>query len=272
MDDTDLPARFVPTHLDALCKIIETAPSAEGTWRSSKPLAWYKQVREGGARYVLQHDEVARADIIHSVVASDGHDIEGLCATIFAWGGMRRDHGRKLFSDAGLHQWLPTAQQVLTEPLTRAESYDRFRRLRLTSMMKGAESYDRFGRRLTSLMKGAGPAYFTKLIFFLMHKRRDAMPVGYIMDQWTARSINLLLLTNREPIHLQGNATVTDRNDAQSYERFCRNIEQLTDNINQRTGQNLKPDEVERQLMSHGGKRHKKGAWRQYLLDNEPSA
>lgn len=239
-------------HLAALCTIIETAPDPEGTWRGHVPMSWYSRVCNDKPRAQLAGDKVTRADIIRSVRASDGGDIEALCATIFAWGGMRRDHGKMLFCEARRKEWLPAARQVLMEPMTRAECFDYFRQL-----------------RSANVMKGAGPAYFTKLIFFLMHKRDDAMPVGYIMDQWTSRSINLLTGDPRHVL-LQGNTVVTDQNDMQHYQRFCRAIEALTVAINARTGKNLAPDEVERQLMSHGGRKQQKGAWRQYLLDNDP--
>ena len=46
-----------------------------------------------------------------------------------------------------------------------------------------------------------GPAYFTKLIYFLGSKQN-----GYIMDQWTARSMNLLRKCDKYKIRLYAGA------------------------------------------------------------------
>jgi hypothetical protein len=96
-----------------------------------------------------------------------------------------------------------------------------------------------------------GPAYFTKLIFFL---RPDLN--GYIMDQWLARSINLLF-PQAGPIRLS-NTVVTDRNTADDYERFCSHVEHVARELG------ITPAEAEERMFSNGGR--SKGRWRQYVI------
>jgi hypothetical protein len=111
-----------------------------------------------------------------------------------------------------------------------------------------------------------GPAYFTKLIYFLR-----ASQDGYIMDQWTARSINLLRTPDqrlvRMHIHAKGQA-VSSHNDAHAYEEFCRSLEELSDAL---FGSRLPVDvdRAERQIFSRG---HGRGAWRKYLIEQQAAA
>jgi hypothetical protein len=102
---------------------------------------------------------------------------------------------------------------------------------------------------------GIGPAYFTKLIFFA-NPRHD----GYIMDQWTSRSVNFLL--ERSPIvKMRTKNHVDPRNDEAAYERFCCAVEALSDLLINRS-----PEETEQCLFSTGGRQPH--PWRRYLLEN----
>jgi hypothetical protein len=98
-----------------------------------------------------------------------------------------------------------------------------------------------------------GPAYFTKLICFVNPNLK-----GYIMDQWTAKSINLIF--DNKIVALNNSGHVTDRNNAAIYEDFCLKIEYLADLLN------LKPIDLEENLFSNGGVN--KGKWRQFVVDN----
>lgn len=91
-------------------------------------------------------------------------------------------------------------------------------------------------RKLT----GMGPAYFTKLICFLS---RDLN--GYTMDQWTAKSINLLLM--KPLVKLTSSGLVSKSNTATTYEEFCLGIESLAKIIKKN------PLDTEEMLFSNGG-------------------
>ena len=102
-----------------------------------------------------------------------------------------------------------------------------------------------------------GPAFFTKLIYFFGQKSDSR---GYIMDQWTALSANLL--TGRKLVDMQifkGGARVSDDNSSDVYNDFCCFIEVLAQELNESS------DQAEIRIFSMGGRREKKGKWRTYL-------
>ena len=98
-----------------------------------------------------------------------------------------------------------------------------------------------------------GPAYFTKLICFVNPNLK-----GYIMDQWTSKSINLLFENNI--VALTNSGHVKDTNSASVYEEFCSKIECLAELLK------LNPIDLEENLFSNGGVN--KGKWRQFVVDN----
>ena len=67
-------------------------------------------------------------------------------------------------------------------------------------------------------MKGIGPAFYTKLIFFLGNHE------GLIMDQWTAKSVNLIC--NDKIIKFDGD-TVSKRNNDNVYKAFIEIVKKL---------------------------------------------
>tara|TARA_B100001142_G_scaffold147323_1_gene148279 strand:+ start:3535 stop:4398 length:864 start_codon:yes stop_codon:yes gene_type:complete len=84
--------------------------------------------------------------------------------------------------------------------------------------------YTRFADyRYSGELKGIDTAYFTKLIYFLMNQDEK----GYILDQFTARSSNILLRRNIININEDGNV-MSKKNDAEVYEKYCKFIEDLT--------------------------------------------
>ena len=109
-----------------------------------------------------------------------------------------------------------------------------------------------------------GPAVFTKLMYFFGGK---AACRGYIMDQWTALSANLL--TGRQMVQMQilkNAARVSDKNGSDVYDEFCNFIEELGKELNERS------DKAEMRIFSVGGRDDKQGKWwvylKQYLVEN----
>lgn len=129
--------------------------------------------------------------------------------------------------------------------LSRRQAYVCFRRFR------------RANRRC-----GLGPAFFTKLIFFLNRRER-----GYFMDQWTGLGINLLFEPAIVDLNVVGGDrpahVVSDGNCGGHYERFCQAIECLA----RRTG--WPAELVEERLFCKGGQGP--GPWRQYVIDHRPN-
>lgn len=153
--------------------------------------------------------------------------------TVCAWGGMRVRNGRAM--------WAAKDDATAQDDLTRT--------LRCLPTLNRREAYARFcALRQSRVLPGVGPAYFTKLIHFM--GPRD----GYILDQWTARSINLLFgpIIHLSPV--AGGWRVADRNSAGHYERYCRCVERLAVML-----MTADPSEVEHALFAPG-------PWREYLL------
>jgi hypothetical protein len=116
-------------------------------------------------------------------------------------------------------------------------------------------------------MPGMRPAYFTKLIFFLMPM---GMPRGYIMDQWTSSSVNLLFVekivkTAVQRTYLKSGSvkiseSVLDKNTEFEYETYCQAVEFLAAELG-----DISPEEAEEMMFSQGRGR---GLWRSYLISN----
>jgi len=98
---------------------------------------------------------------------------------------------------------------------------------------------------------GLGPSFFTKLLYFFSPE-----PSFYIMDQWTAKSINLL--TGRQIVKLS-NTSPTRENTGSEYNTFCDEVDAIAARIGC-TGH-----EAEERMFSRGGQ--KQGDWRKHVRE-----
>lgn len=177
--------------------------------------------------------KLTRSELLDNNFIKDLNN-EELAIAILSWGGMNREHGKSLFQN---NEWFRLIEDLRNKKIkTREEAYVLFTALRKSKNLKGM-----------------GPAYFTKLICFVNPELK-----GYIMDQWTSKSINLLFENKSVVLNTSGH--VTDKNTSQIYEEFCSKIEYLADLLK------LKPIDLEENLFSNGGVN--KGKWRQFVVDN----
>jgi len=244
---------FSDEHIEVLKKLrktydrgLEGAASRTGAdWYNSLKLPSYIRPPEG----IERQKSNPKRDDIFSLVSDTSVDTLSLCAAIFAWGGMRADHGKKLFIEQ--NRWHGTVDAVRSNKLSRRDSYCLLHKLRLDKSLPGM-----------------GPAYFTKLIFFL--RGRNVEDIGYIMDQWTGCSVNVLTSDPRKVLmnvtctwrsaeEVQSDFTVSDLNDADRYEQFCCAIDQLSSELK------LGKVDTELLLMSEG---RGKGIWRKHVIAN----
>jgi hypothetical protein len=220
----------------------EPAPRSGWSWMNSLGLS-----AEHQPPGIAQCASKPNRDALFQMVADRQQDTPSLCAAIFAWGGMHVRHGRELFRTAA--RWREAAEMVRFGNLSRTEAYALFHRL-----------------RAEGVLPGMGPAYYTKLIFFL--RGSDVADPGYIMDQWTGCSINLLLgqpgpvlmnaaFTWTTPTTFRSDFQVSEMNDAGRYERFCSGLEAVAEAVG------LDPIHAELLLMSQGRGR---GVWRRHVL------
>lgn len=203
-------------------------------WRGQNARNWYGYI-DTDASELLNHSFVRRDFLDHERI--DKLSDKELSISILSWGGMNRRHGLALFKN---QEWLEIVDLIRTGKLNRRDAFSAFSNL-----------------REHKILPGMGPAYYTKLICFL---NRDLN--GYIMDQWSSKSLNLLL--DKPLVRLTSSGQVKDSNTADTYEEFCKGIESLAELIGK------SPLDTEEAMFSYGGR--KKGLWRRYVVQHFPKA
>ena len=175
---------------------------------------------------------------------------------ILAWGGMRQDHFIRLMTGTkfkSLSKVNNNQEDVrfskknwhsIEDILHSLKNSDDPRKFHYLSMKNLNLNY-------------CGPAYYTKILYFLFRKK-DC----FIMDQWTSKSMNILL--QKKIITLSGNY-VSKTNDENIYDKFCKFILFMQEKISA-TGRNISPDETEDLLFSRGG--GKALYWRNFIKIN----
>jgi hypothetical protein len=247
---------FVYKHFDKFKSLFEKPPEPPEV-EGKNPQRWFANVdhtRLGEEVDQLPASPTNRAKLLAMATKPAVRTLD-LSISILAWGGMQGNHRDKLFGRPP-QAWIEIADRIRGGKLTRSEAYDEFAWLR-----KNGE------------LPGMGPAYFTKLIYFLAPETA-AKPKGYIMDQWVACSVNLL--TGRQVVKLdetikwkkvsgrierEVNSTVSDVNTGEDYEACCRSIEAISKEMNS----DWDPEKVELALLAEGG-RNPHG-WRKYVVE-----
>lgn len=233
---------------------------ASGTRQEGKsPAAWFKSIDRakigltiGTLPLAVNRTSLLAMAMDHSIGTAE------LCISILAWGGMRGNH-RDLLFERPTHPWVTIADEVRRNQLNRSKAYDAFATLRTNGK--------------SNPVAGMGPAYFTKLLYFLAPGTLES-PKGYIMDQWLGCSVNLL--TRRQVVKLDHHvrwqltngrarqavdSIVSDVNSGHDYEEFCRAVEALS----VRMGASWTPELTERALIADGGK--SPHPWRAHVRD-----
>ncbi len=167
---------------------------------------------------------------------------------VFAWGGMRQSTtGSDLFF-TNWNNYETELDQIIqnfqANVYTRSWAYEKLKRIN---------------------MKGCRPAYYTKLLFFFGNGNT------YIMDQWTAKSIELLWDINDriEIVFDNGGNYVQANNHSGLYEEFCNRVEMLTLTVNNQLNSNYTPTQIEEMIFSNGANLGQiVGAWRAYVHAN----
>lgn len=232
-------------------KIFKSSP--HGVWpSSSSPLHWFRWVHDAvNSKYsvdlkpnYLNENKLTRIELFE-IIKNPKVDTLSCCISILAWGGMNRKHGAEAL--AKYANWNQIADAIRNGSLDRVEAYEKFANL-----------------RLNSLLPGMGPAYFTKLIFFLLPTN---MTSGLIMDQWTSASVNLLfgqrIIETQMQKYLQKNGQVrlseivSDQNTKENYLNFCNCVELIATNLKK------DPACIEEMLFSQG---RGNGEWRNHVV------
>jgi hypothetical protein len=196
----------------------------------------YRNVLGKSVEHKLPSDPEFRHDVMEKVAnltdtVVSGDEIRLICASVLAWGGMRKNSFQSLFNIERTEKWLELSKRLRIDvELTREQAYLEFLEIRGERVPDTSQG--------KSKLLGMGPAYFTKLIYFL--QPTSASRRGYILDQWAGWSINELFPDVADPIvkmdetysvsskkSVSVSMTVSDANDATSYENFCSKIDEL---------------------------------------------
>jgi hypothetical protein len=206
-----------------------------GAWSTGPLRSWLEDLGLFDLVRLSEQPQIGRPELKEMAKDPAYSDRDVLWA-ILGWGKMHRQHARRFKENE--QAWLNVVQHLRTGNLTRADGY--------------ALCHDTMCR-ITN--PGIGPAYFTKLIFFA-----DPKHDGYIMDQWTARTSNLLVIGS-PLVRMQSREYVSPHNSPNTYERFCQLVEYLAKMINRSS------EETEQCMFSKGGK--KPDPWRKFVRDND---
>lgn len=144
-------------------------------WEGKPPQQWLAGVGYSSATLLAMMLTAPTRSGLYELWADQTVAVEDCAWITLAWGGMRTDHGRMLKA-SGI-EWIAVCKQIQEGDVSRSETYELFAKLKKANKLRGM-----------------GPAYFTKLIHFA---RRNTK--GYILDQWTARSVHVLTDQDKWP-------------------------------------------------------------------------
>ena len=220
----------------------QTLTSASETWPSSVPSKYASQGKFAVSYLDALPTDPVNREYLKSLSAKPSVASGVIFWSTMAWGGMRRDHAVRIdpFVDTVV---VPIMDKMREGKLSPVGAYDAF---------SSAYRYNQ--------LCGLGPAFYTKLIFFCLPHHN-----GFIMDRWTARSINLLFSNGEKNlVRLTHNGFVHPANSSKTYKSFCSRISWIAKALGQ-------PDElVEVRMFASSVQRHQRSPWRRYLIAAEP--
>lgn len=168
-------------------------------WPGKVPQKWAASVRVDDSFLGTLPKEAVTRDFVKDFCQDARNSDEACFLIIMAWGGMHVSNGRLAWPAHA--RWLTAVKDMRQGAIqSRACAFDAFQRAEVPGM---------------------GIAYFTKLMYFLC-----SGPTCYILDQWTARSTNLLRSPSAPLVRLQ-QKVVTNRNQVGVYLEFCDFVDHL---------------------------------------------
>ncbi|MBE0470840.1 MAG: hypothetical protein IBX55_15200 [Methyloprofundus sp.] len=232
----DLDEEKLKSFKEATKRSYEQASDVE-TWMGQVPRHWAEYViKRSHHKFMpekLPTDRLSRQALKEICHVNSGYSNEECVASIMAWGGQNRKHGVLVFNR--FNEITNTVSKLRSGVLNRCEAYQAF--------------YDIWMQKEPL---GMGAAYFTKIIFFCGKDHN-----GYIMDQWTSKSANIL---NKTPLIKLSSGHVNKKNGVEQYKLFCELVETVAEIID------LTAENVELSMFSRGGRQ--KLPWRKFVIEN----
>lgn len=144
----------------------------------------------------------------------------------------------------------PRGAKGVTDPWREKDRIAKHLEILRAGNLTRSEAYNLFSKG--GKVKGLGPSYFTKLLFFF-----SPADNFWIMDQWTGKSINLL--TGEMVVRFAGSSP-SDRNKGGNYQAYCEEVDALAKLLS------TNGNEIEQRLMSKG--KPNPWPWRKHLLEH----
>lgn len=260
-----LNQKHFETLLECVAAIRATEDLPESVWIGRSSQSWLTSVRRGDHAALINVDPAKfsvtaynrrelREKIAQQKRATSDAGLYDLAVDILAWGEMSIKNAR--YALPTWDAWKKPCAELI-QGLDAVEAYDQFFRL-----------------QHTRAMRGIGPAYYTKLIYFL--GKGD----GLIMDQWTSRSMNLLfgpfIKINRE-WKSSDRGSVDSRSDKATYKKYLTGVATLSTHLSKALGAEISASTTEEFIFSISAKKKSKflndaqhkvvSAWRKYVTD-----
>lgn len=245
--DSCITTEFVPQILEQFASCLSTRRDPDDG--SGKKARTFAAAFPGVQMDALTDGRIKRSEIF-TLVANKSLNTATVSAAILAWGGMRLANRNSLVSAPN---WLTLADEIRRGGYDRKSAYQAFLTLQAHKEMKGM-----------------GPAFFTKLIYFLS-PRNDPSKHAFIMDQWAGCSINVLC--GREVVLMDKSIrwkpdglsravdfVVSPHNSSDHYDSFCEAMDALAARFS------MTPEQIDRAVMGDGGKSQDK--WRRLVIEN----
>lgn len=234
--------KFRPPAIEILDKIVLARQRDENgnllpngpAWLGKSYRKWALSVT--GKQQPNLPDERHTRERLHCLIRGGALSESEIYLAVMAWGGQKPNNGR--LSWTGIDRLTPILREIRLGNICRLEGYRQF-----SSVTTGSDK----------AVKGLGPAFYTKLLYFVPPRSP-----GYIMDQWTAKSMQLLVEGggSSPPIKLTTGYVATS-NNVDVYERFCHFIEELAARYGIHAGN-------AEELIFSGSRQ----AWRSYVVSN----
>lgn len=180
-------------------------------WSGAKTKKWFDYFKTDWTLSDLNNDPINRYDLLTKIDQIKKNKVcnifivRELIVKIFAWGGMSKQASRGKNALKYIDRYEGICKDLLNGKITNIEAYKNF--------------FELHNHKNDDLkMKGVGPAFYTKLIYFLGDHE------GLIMDQWTAKSVNMLC--NDKIIKLDS-GYVSKRNKETTYIKFIEIVKKL---------------------------------------------
>lgn len=153
--------------------------------------------------------------------------------SVMAWSNQRASNAEQLFNNSQSMNYVEKIIGDIRKGMSPLYAYETFHRARRKNKIAGL-----------------GISFYTRLIFFC-----DPNNKGYVLDQWTSKTVNLLV--GYKMIRIAQNGFVTDANKSVDYNNFCLALDELARLVD------WPPQKFELSLFASGGTCP--WAWRQYV-------